>query len=77
MVLKNGVWCMYAGDLNEDGIVDVSDWSIFLPDMMQQFFDVYIKTDINKDGSVDTDDFSLLMINFNKSPRSPLYYFNH
>lgn len=62
MKLKNGKWCIYSGDVNQDGIVDLSDISITDIDNLN-FVTGYTSTDVNGDGIVDVSDIALVDTN--------------
>ncbi len=66
MVQKNGIWCMWAGDVNnpQDLYIDNSDLFITRAAYQQAPFDVYFTTDINLDGVVDNSDFFLQRQNY-------------
>jgi hypothetical protein len=66
MAFKNGIWCMWAGDINiaQDFSVDGVDGTIFVPAFKQGIFDAYIRSDINLDGVVDGVDGTLFNNNF-------------
>ena len=55
MVFKCGRWCMYSGDVNQDGIVDGTDLSLIDNDAAN-FVQGYVATDLNCDGIVDGSD---------------------
>jgi hypothetical protein len=57
--LVNGKYCIYAGDLNQDGIVDLED--LVLDDNLTATFGTgYIREDINGDGLIDSGDILLI-----------------
>lgn len=60
----NGKYCIYAGDVNQDGIVDTSDMT-FVENDASNFVTGYIETDINGDGSIDIGD--MIIIDNNSS----------
>jgi hypothetical protein len=55
MVHKCGRWCIYSGDVNQDGIVDGTDLSLIDNDAAN-FVQGYVPTDLNCDGIVDGSD---------------------
>ena len=67
---STNVWCMWAGDLNNDEFLDSRDM------LLQQgsigVFDEYIKPDITLDGFVDTRDESIMLTNTPKGLISPI-----
>jgi hypothetical protein len=82
MTLKNGVYCMWAGDImnasmKNDGLVNVSD-VIFLQSQYlnnSSLRGTYFFSDINMDGQANTTDMVSVQSNFGKQLRSPLSYF--
>jgi hypothetical protein len=71
----NGVWCMWAGDLNGDELIDNNDLNPIYVDFTNSRYDEYIETDINMDGLVDNTDVSTVHKNFQTSRYSPLFHF--
>jgi hypothetical protein len=59
MVLKNGKWCLWTGDVNQDRYVDNADFSQVEADY-QNFNNGYLVNDINLDGFSDNADYSLI-----------------
>lgn len=57
-VLKSGKYCLYSGDVNQDGIVDASDASLIDNDAFN-FVSGYTPTDLNCDGFTDASDGSI------------------
>jgi len=55
MVFKCGKWCIYSGDVNQDGVVDGTDLSLIDNDAAN-FVQGYVPTDLNCDGIVDGSD---------------------
>jgi len=58
LVLKNGKYCIYTGDVNQDGTVDAFDLSV-IDNEAFTFQSGYIQTDLNGDGFADASDASL------------------
>jgi hypothetical protein len=58
LVLKGTKWCIYSGDINQDGIVDSGDMGIVDNDNAAYVVG-YTKTDVNGDGIVDSGDLGL------------------
>ncbi len=58
LVLKNGKYCIYTGDVNQDGTVDAFDLSV-IDNEAFTFESGYIQTDLNGDGFADASDASL------------------
>jgi hypothetical protein len=57
MVLKSGKYCIYSGDVNQDGIVDSGDLGLIDNDYSNYLIG-YLVTDVNGDGLVDSGDMS-------------------
>jgi len=57
LILKSGKYCIYNGDVNQDGIIDAGDLSEIDNDILNSVFG-YVKTDINGDEIVDASDLS-------------------
>ena len=62
MKLKATKWTMFSGDVNHDGVIDISDVSLVDIDNLV-FATGYIVTDVNGDNIVDLSDLSLVDIN--------------
>jgi hypothetical protein len=56
---SDGTWVIYAGDDNQDGLVDSSDM-ILVDNDATNFAVGYISTDINGDGLIDSSDMVIL-----------------
>ncbi|MFZ1321186.1 MAG: hypothetical protein WAT71_06480 [Ignavibacteria bacterium] len=54
-ILKTGKWCLYSGDVNRDGTIDLSDGSLIDNDAFN-FASGYITTDLNGDNITDLGD---------------------
>ncbi len=74
MVLVNGKWCLWAGDVNtpQDLFVDNSDLLFTRTAYLLSPFDVYDLADLNLDGFIDNTDFLLQRINYQLSLYSAL-----
>ncbi|MBO9614719.1 MAG: hypothetical protein J7619_18605 [Dyadobacter sp.] len=74
MVLKNGIWCMWAGDINatQDLGVDASDVNQVFHKNELAPVDVYSMFDLNMDGGVDANDSNLIYSNNLAAPISSL-----
>ena len=59
LVQKGTKWCVYNGDVNQDGIVDLSDLLLVDNDNLN-FVTGYTATDTNGDSLVDVSDLSIL-----------------
>ncbi|MEO6693938.1 MAG: endonuclease [Ignavibacteria bacterium] len=58
LTLKNGKYCLYSGDTNQDDIVDASDLSAIDNDA-SNFVSGYVATDLSGDNFVDASDASI------------------
>ena len=58
LVLKNGMYCLYSGDVNHDGLVDSGDLAAIDNDN-SIYITGYTNTDVNGDGIIDTSDLAL------------------
>lgn len=58
LVLKGTEYCIYSGDLNQDGVVDVSDYSL-VDNEANIFTAGYVVSDLNGDRVVDIADLSI------------------
>jgi 1,4-alpha-glucan branching enzyme len=59
LVQKGTKWCLYSGDINHDGIIDLFDLSAADNDN-SNFVGGYVNTDVNGDGIVDIFDISII-----------------
>jgi hypothetical protein len=64
LVLKGSKWCIFSGDVNHDGLVDLSDL-IIVDNGNLNYASGYIAADINGDGIVDLSD--LIIVDNNNS----------
>lgn len=64
MVLVDGVYAFFSGELNGDGNIDNADFSLWETDANEFAFGNFI-TDLNGDGNVDNADFSIWEANAN------------
>lgn len=55
LILKNGKYCLFSGDVNYDGTIDLSDGSLIDNDAFN-FATGYIPTDLNGDSIIDLSD---------------------
>lgn len=62
MVQKGTKWCVYSGDVNQDGIVDLSDL-LLVDNDNYNFVTGYVITDTNGDAIVGLSDLSIVDIN--------------
>lgn len=61
-VLKGSKYCIYSGDINQDGIIDATDLSGIENDAMNSLTG-YVTTDLNGDDIVDATDISIVDTN--------------
>ncbi len=59
MVLKLGRYCLYSGDVNQDGAVDGTDYSSVDNDAFN-FISGYVATDVTGDNTVDASDAAIV-----------------
>lgn len=57
-IFKLGAYCVYSGDVNKDGIIDLSD-SQLIDNDAATFVSGYVQTDVNGDDFVDVADASI------------------
>jgi hypothetical protein len=62
--LKGSKWCIYSGDVGQDGSVDLTDLIPIINDA-NSFATGYLNTDLTFDGSVDLDDILIVINNSN------------
>ena len=62
--LGSGFFALYSGDINQDGNVDNTDYSILESDL-NNFTTGYSSSDLNGDGNVDNTDYSIFETNSN------------
>lgn len=62
--LKNGEYCFYSGDVNQNGIIDLADVLIVHNAAQQLFQSTYAVTDTDGDGYTDLSD---VLITYNNS----------
>lgn len=68
MILKNGKWCLYSGDINQDGFINGNDFTFY----SSQFgTSGYLSSDLNGDRIVNGNDFTIFSNNFGKSISRP------
>ena len=59
LVQKGSKWCLYNGDVNQDGIIDSGDLGVVDNDNAN-YVAGYISTDVNGDGIVDSGDLGIV-----------------
>ncbi len=57
-VLKAGLYCIYSGDVNQDGVIDITDEGL-IDNAALNFASGYIATDVNGDGVADLTDLGI------------------
>ncbi len=62
--VRPGVWAFYSGDINQDGNVDNSDYTLWETDSNNFAFGPFA-TDLNGDGNVDNSDYTFWETNAN------------
>ncbi|MBS1494998.1 MAG: PQQ-dependent sugar dehydrogenase [Bacteroidetes bacterium] len=68
MILKNGKWCIYSGDINQDGFINGNDFTFY----SAQFGSTgYLASDLNGDGIVNGNDFTIFSNNYTKGTVRP------
>ncbi|MDQ3022019.1 MAG: hypothetical protein M3R36_15825 [Bacteroidota bacterium] len=65
LVLKGSRYCIYSGDVNQDGTIDLSDMQLIENDV-RRFQSGYVNSDLNGDDFVDINDFSIAERNTSK-----------
>ena len=64
VVLKGSTWCFYSGDVNQDGVIDLTDVIVIYNDAGIFLTGQYLTTDLNGDSASDLTD---LLIAYNNS----------
>ncbi|MEO8209343.1 MAG: hypothetical protein ABI840_02190, partial [bacterium] len=59
MTLKGSVWCIYSGDVNQDGSIDLDDLSIIDNDIYNFVIGQYTISDLNGDYLTDISDYAI------------------
>jgi endonuclease/exonuclease/phosphatase family metal-dependent hydrolase len=62
LTLKNGKWCIYSGDVNQDGFVETTDLNLVFSDNVNGVTG-YVSTDLNGDMFTEIDDLNKVFIN--------------
>ncbi|MBK9639428.1 MAG: hypothetical protein IPO63_17095 [Bacteroidetes bacterium] len=57
--VEPGVWAIYSGDINQDGVIDIFD-QVVLDNDLSNFAFGYVLTDLNGDSVVDITDQAIL-----------------
>ncbi|HMS65944.1 MAG TPA: hypothetical protein PKD83_11910 [Ignavibacteria bacterium] len=69
--LNQNYWCLYSGDTDQDGIIDLSDISN-VENSISNSVEGYVSSDLNGDGTVDSSDMMLAENNSSNSIMSIL-----
>ncbi|QRQ99550.1 hypothetical protein [Dyadobacter sandarakinus] len=72
LVQKNGTWCMWSYDVNQDLAGDATDYNQLFSKTKLSPYDVYSVEDIDMNGSVDATDLNMLHLGSKISPYSIL-----
>ena len=67
--VETGIWAMWAGDINQDGMVTTRDYKIWY-EINSAGVTGYLQTDINRDGLVNIQDYSVWLYNATKGAKS-------
>jgi hypothetical protein len=59
LVQKGSKWCIYSGDVNQDGVIDSGDLGL-VDDDVSNYFSGYVNTDVNGDFLVDSGDLGIV-----------------
>jgi hypothetical protein len=59
MIQKGSEWCVYSGDMNQDGLVDSGDLGLVDNDNAN-YISGYVSADVNGDGIVDSGDLGIV-----------------
>lgn len=57
--LKGGKYCIYSGDVNQDGLIDIADFSKIKNDSYNFVSGRFVVTDLNGDTFVDQSDMTI------------------
>lgn len=68
MISKNGKWCIYSGDINQDGFINGNDFTFY---STQYGSSGYLASDLNGDGVINGNDFTIFSNNYGKSALHP------
>lgn len=53
-------FCLYSGDVNQDGVIDATDFSIVYNDLYSCVYEGYYASDLNGDNFVDASDWAVI-----------------
>lgn len=68
LISVNGRWCMYSGDINQDGAINGNDFTAFNTQFGQSG---YIASDLNGDNTVNGNDFTIFNTGFGHQTNHP------
>ncbi|CAN5458857.1 hypothetical protein BH10BAC5_BH10BAC5_10260 [soil metagenome] len=68
LIFSNGVWCIYSGDINGDGVINGNDFTTFSTEFSQSG---YLNSDLNNDGVVNGNDFTSFSTGFGHQSLHP------
>ncbi|OGN01337.1 MAG: hypothetical protein A3G51_00570 [Candidatus Yanofskybacteria bacterium RIFCSPLOWO2_12_FULL_43_11b] len=66
-IIKVGSFAFANIDFNQDGQINISDWSVFLSNWSSVDSNFRTKADLNGDGKLDVSDFSVFLVSFQLS----------
>jgi len=69
--LEPGIWGMWAGDINHDGLVTTRDYKIWF-ESERAGSAGYLHSDVNLDGLIDEHDYSIVLDNAKRGASSPI-----
>jgi hypothetical protein len=72
MILSNGKWCLWAGDVNSSEIINNSDLSIVSAAVNQGRVDAYLNEDLDMNGIVNIQDLTIVSYAANLGIYSPM-----
>jgi hypothetical protein len=62
LVLKNNKWCIYSGDVNQDGFISSEDLNIIFNNNVNGEMG-YLETDLNGDLFIEIEDLNIVFVN--------------
>lgn len=68
LIFSNGLWCMYSGDINGDGIINGNDFTVYSSEFG---LSGYLNSDLNNDGIVNGNDFTSFSSGFGHQSLHP------
>jgi hypothetical protein len=73
--MRHGAVCLWAGDINMDGIIDSGDSGGFITDINAMPWGQYRRSDLNMDGFIDSGDSGFIITNIKAMRYSPYMIF--